>query len=154
MTRDEIARLQEAVGVTLPGDLRQLYEQYPFASGSWAADFAMPDDPELLVQWNTPDSGAKTFGLDPAASLQIGGDGGESLYYALFDGPRTAIVEADLETGATSRVAEDLSRWVAQLVAMDEELRNDERAMGRRRWWQLWRRESGEGRARERGSRE
>ena len=138
MTADEIARVEASIGRVLPSDLRELYEQYPFASDSWAAEFAMPDSADFLISLNTTDSVASDFGLDPSEVLQIGTDGGESLYFAFLTGTETSILEAQLETGNVAPHDPDLFSWVLHLNSAQDKIAQEAERIHGRRWWHFW----------------
>ena len=138
MTREDLARIEEAIGRSVPSDLRQLYERYPFAPDSWAAEFGMPDSAEFLIRANTAESVAVDFGLPADNVLQIGSDGGESLYFAYFADAETCVLEVELETGKVSTHVPDLFAWGLYLGAVQERLERDVEVMARRRWWQFW----------------
>ncbi|HXV75302.1 MAG TPA: hypothetical protein VD788_03215 [Candidatus Polarisedimenticolaceae bacterium] len=126
MTQGELVRIEQAVGVSLPADLRELYTHYPFAPDSWAASCAMPDDCPLLIRWNSCEPAAPSFGLDVARAFQIGTDGRDRLYFARLGGRETAILEADLDSGRLSTHDPDLLSWVLFLHAMHDRVDRDQ----------------------------
>ena len=138
MTREDLTRIEDAIGRSLPADLREFYERYAFAPDSWAAEFGMPDSADLLIQLNTTDSVATDFGLNPDDVLQIGSDGGESLYFAYLPDSETAVLEVELESGKVSSHDPDLFAWALYLGSVQEEIERDAEVMARRRWWQFW----------------
>jgi hypothetical protein len=139
MTSAELEELERHIGARLPEDLRNLYLHYPFAEGSWAADLAMPDDVDYLIEVNQDRSFPGEFcASDPTRYIYIGNDGGETENYATLGEEPTRIFEADIETGSFSEVAGSLEEWKAQMYAIDQEIERDKAYMSRKRWWQFW----------------
>jgi len=125
VTHGDLVRIEHALAISLPRDLRELYAHYPFANDSWAACCAMPDDAQLLIRWNTVESAAETFGLGPDEVFQIGSDARTRLYFVTLAGPDTLVLEADLATGAIRHHAPDLLSWVLFLHAEQDRMDRD-----------------------------
>ena len=140
MTNANLVRVEGDLGIKLPEDLRQLYLDYPFPATSWARELAMPDDPDALIRLNRADSLLKSLKVsNPRNYLLIGTDGGEVSHYASLTGQLTQVFAANLESGTFVLRWPSLREWVAQLHAVDEEIKRDVANQGRRKWWQIWR---------------
>jgi len=139
MTNEELMKVEGALGIRLPRDLRRLYLDYTFNATSWAGELAMPDDPETLIRLNRADTLLKSLNVaNPPGYLCIGTDGGEISYYASLVGDATEVFAADLESGKFELKWASLEEWVADLRATDEEIARDAVEMARRKWWQFW----------------
>jgi hypothetical protein len=129
VTHGDLVRIERALAIALPLQLRELYTHYPFARDSWAACCAMPDDAELLISWNTVDSAAETFGLLPDEVFQIGSDGRTRLYFVTLRRPENAVLEADLATGTIDDHTPDLLSWVMSLHAEHDSMDRDQQSI-------------------------
>jgi hypothetical protein len=86
----------------------------------------MPDDPQMLIRWNTFESAAETFGLRPSEVLQVGSDGRTGLYFVTLTDSEPAVLEADLETGNVEPHDTDLLSWVLFLHAEQDRMDRDQ----------------------------
>jgi hypothetical protein len=62
---------------------RNIMLDYPFPQHSWANEFAMPNDADLVIEMNHQN---KVAGIqDPSIYLQIGSDGGDVITSSTYE---------------------------------------------------------------------
>ena len=82
MTHDDLARIEERLGLSLPESYRATMLRYPFEGKSYATDCELPNDPELLIQSNEYLRQHGFFGEPwPHHYFSFGGDGAGNEYF-------------------------------------------------------------------------
>ena len=95
MTEADLAKIEECVGFPLPSAFGATVLSYPFAAGSFADEFMLPNRPAALIDLN----GARTKIAGRSRPFFVGSDGGEEWYFVDASRPDSPVYVFELETG-------------------------------------------------------
>lgn len=139
MTEPDLQQIEAALGFTLPASYRGTVLSYPFAAGSFADEFMLPNRPQAVIDLGGVDFVAP--GID--RPFFLGSDGGEELYFMDASKPDSGVYVLELETGKHRVLSPSWAAYLAHLQATHAEIAGDEEAERQRakekKWWQFWR---------------
>ena len=99
----------------LPSDYKALLEAHPFPPKSYAWNYLLVGDADLLI------SLARVRDVLPPHSFLIGADGGESLYFIDLSRDMSPVFEFDGETRKVTEKSPDLLAFVEKCREMAAE---------------------------------
>ena len=141
MNSGDLDRIEARLGVALPARYRATMLAYPFPSDHEASQYCMPDDADLVIEYNDIRPGPPNARWPPEFVV-IGTAGSEELYVLDGRSDAASVLVFDLETSAFRPLAADFDAWLSQLRAWQQDLNDDRERMRRRyadkRWWQFW----------------
>ena len=141
MNTDDLDRIEAKLGVALPERYRATMLAYPFPPDHESAQYYMPDDADLVIEYNEIRPGPRHAPW-PRELIVIGTDGSEELYVLDGRSDDAPVLVFDLEASELRPLAADFDAWLAQLRAWQQEVDDDREGMHRRyigkRWWQFW----------------
>ncbi len=136
MNPGEVKYIEDSLGIKLPDYYKSTILQYPYPKDSFADEFLLPNNPDVVVENNNDCLIEDTKDATP---FIIGNDGGEELYYINVKDKKSNIYVYYLEI-KKSEVKSDT--WPDYLREIDEnlkEIEDDERVLEKnKKWWQLW----------------
>ena len=137
MNESDIQKIEQALHKQLPSLYRKSLVEYPFPKDSFADEFMLPNDPNLVIEQNAMLPHADNI-------IAVGSDGGEQIYFLqLNEDEDTGVSIYDLEN--PSKKMKLTSSWDAYLkhiqntlneIAEDEKHMNEKNA--HKKWWQFW----------------
>jgi cell wall assembly regulator SMI1 len=150
MEHSDFQQIEQDLKVVLPGDYRELLENYPPAIAA-ARELHLSDNIEWVIGQNqmVREDPASFFGKkawDPQ-HLVIGEDGNGNCFYLDLRLPSSPVYRLDHETPDApdgEPIASNLAAWIPQIQRELEELeRNAQSLQSQRRvrkkpWWKFW----------------
>jgi hypothetical protein len=134
ITAEDLDRIEQELGLQLPGDYRSLMLDYPFPADSYTAECLLVNDPEALKEL-----AAERDPLPPQSFI-VGDDGGEELYFIDLTRASSPVYVFQLETGQVKEASPSLQAYVQACEQTEREINGDEVKRSDRKWWQFWRR--------------
>lgn len=118
MTNDDIARIQEATGITLPQHYVDVVTNYPAELiNTEAPDFGLFDDPKQIIEENHSVRKNGYFGEKwPDHYFIIGHNGCGDYYVIITDSTRFTVGFADHEIMACNDFADGLQDFIQKLL--------------------------------------
>ncbi len=136
MNSKDIEKIEEELGIQLPGFYLSTMLNYPFSEDSWAAEFSLCNNPKHVIELNEA--------IQPKGNIfAIGSDGGEFFYYIKLNGEEKVYI-FDLE-GSDKHMSIEADSWAKYLNQLNtlnielyqEQLQELERKRNKK-WWQFW----------------
>lgn len=143
MERSDLDRIENVLGVLLPGAYRETMLAYPFSPDHQAAELWMPNDAAIILDMNRPVPERQLAGKPwPQHLVFIGGDGGEEEFVLDVGATAAPVFAYELESGHLRALAPDFAAWLATLRDWQTEVDQNATAMREayrhKRWWQFW----------------
>ena len=131
MTADDLARIEEALGISLPASYKAAVSPFPVPAAAGNRDLAVWDNPEQLIAFNRELRQGGSGGVKPwPAHFYAMGHPGDGSPFALDLSAGDAVWWADhchLDNPGTSKEAEAFGPWAAEYFrVLREEMAGEE----------------------------
>jgi hypothetical protein len=118
VTPDDLARIEQALGITLPASYRRAVDPFPIPACAGNSDVAVWDDADKLIQYNLELRRGTPGGVTPWPShffaLGNPGDGTPHALDLREEGVLWWVDRSSLDSPTSNRVPEPFEEWVAQ----------------------------------------